>query len=351
MRIGVPRETKEGERRVALLPREVRALALAGHRVHMESGAGRGVDVDDDAYREAGASVGTAADAWSADLVVKVKELLARDLAHAPRGATVFGFQQLPGAPERTRAVAERALTAIAFELVHDDVRGYPLLAPMSVIAGRMGVEAVWRFLPQTPNVLVLGAGHAGMSAARTARERGAHVSILTRSTPSRDAARREGFAAEQVSAARVEEAALAADLVVGAVWVPGQPTPKLLARGLVQRMRRGAVLADICIDGGGVSETSQVTTHAEPTRVVEGVVHYGIPNIPGADPQAATRVLSQALLPFVSALASLGVARAIRERADLRAAVLVWKGQVNDRGIADEAGLPYVPLAAEALA
>ncbi|MGE5616326.1 MAG: FAD-binding protein, partial [Bacillota bacterium] len=196
MKIGIPRETKEGERRVALLPPEIRALADAGHDVRVESGAGLGVQVEDNAFRAAGATIAAPTEVWRSELVVKVKELLAHDLAQAPRGSTVFGFQQLPGSPERTRAIAALGLTALAFELVRDRAGGYPLLAPMSIIAGRMAVQAVWKLLPPKPRVLVLGGGNAGMSAAQTARDAGADVHILTRSTRSRDAARQEGFAA-----------------------------------------------------------------------------------------------------------------------------------------------------------
>src|SRR5205085_642657 len=186
----------------------------------------------------------------------------------------------------RTRTLAERQATAIAFEMVRDARGGFPLLAPMSVISGRMALDAVTRFLPKDEcRVLVLGAGNAGLSAARSARERGMHVTILTRSERSRDAARAEGFVAELASTEAIEREALEADLIVGAVLVPGLPTPKLLPRALVRRMKPGAVIADISIDAGGVAETSRATSHAQPTFVDEGVVHYCVSNIPGANP------------------------------------------------------------------
>jgi len=348
MRVGVPRETKEGERRVALLPGEVRALVDQGHEVRIERGAGAGVGVPDDEYARAGAIVSTTGEAWGCELVVKVKELLDEDLEHAPRDGTVFGFQQLPGWPERTRAIARRGLTAIAYELVRDARGGFPLLAPMSIISGRMAVEAVWPLLPPQPRVLILGAGNAGLSAARTAQERGARVQVITRSESSRSAAERGGFAASLVTPEAVERAALDADLIVGAAFRPGEPTPKLVPRALVARMKRGAVIADISIDGGGVAETSRPTSHAQPIRIEEGVAHYAISNIPGSNPAAATEALSGAALPFVARLATQGITGALRADAGLRSGVLLWRGHVTHPGIAAEAGLPYTSLSEE---
>lgn len=352
MRIGIPRESKEGEHRVALLPRDVAALVAAGHAVVVEHDAGRGIGEDDERYRRAGATIGEAKDAWSRELVVKVKEILEPDLAHLPRGATVFGFHHLPGEPERTRELARRAITAIAFEMVRDEHGGFPLLAPMSVIAGRMAVERVWPLAAsRRPRVLVLGAGHAGSSAAHAARERGAAVTVLTRSERSRASAERAGFAAALATPEAIERAALESDLVVGAVFIPAQATPKLLPRSLVRRMKHGAIIADISIDAGGVAETSRPTTHAEPTFVEEGVVHYCVGNIPAADPAASAAALSAALRPFVEALAARGVAEAIRRDPRLRAGVVLWQGRVSHPGIAAEAGLPYTALSEEVLA
>ncbi len=352
MRIGIPREVKEGERRVALLPGEVEALAANGHEVVVQLQAGAAVGQDDDAYFKCGAYNGTASQVWGCDLVVKVKEMLPEDFRHLPPERAIFCFHQLPSEPQRTRSLAELQATAIAFEMVRDARGGFPLLAPMSVISGRMALDAVSRFLPRDEcRVLVLGAGNAGLSAARSARARGMHVAILTRSERSRDAARAEGFTAGIADVESIERDALAADLVVGAVLVPGQPTPKLLPRSLVRRMKRGAVIADISIDAGGVAETSRATSHSEPTFEDEGVVHYCVSNIPGADPLAATAALSAALLPFVTELASLGIAPALRADPGLRAGVVLWKGRPCHAGIAQGAGLPCTPLADEALA
>ena len=349
MKIGVPREVKEGERRVALGPGEVATLVADGHQVVIESQAGAGVGHDDAAYRASGAAVSAAGDAWNSELVVKVKEVLAQDLAHAPRGVTVFGFQQLPTEPERARQLIAHEMTAIAFEALREPGGGFPLLAPMSRIAGDMAAEVALRALGRAPgNALVLGAGNAGTSAASALMRSGARVTLLTRSAASRDQARERLGPALDVDLATpevVERAALAADIVVGAVLVLGEPTPKLLPRSLVARMKRGAVIVDVSIDAGGVAETSHETTHASPTYVEEGVVHYCVSNMPAARPREAAEALSQALLPYVRELARKGIARAVRENPALRGAVLVWKGRANHRGIAEEAGVPYTPI------
>jgi alanine dehydrogenase len=348
MRIGIPRETKEGERRVGLEPSGVEALVGDGHDVLVESGAGRGIGQGDGAYRETGAMIATAAQAWKAELIVKVKEIQAADLPHV-KGQAIFGFQQLPGEPERTRELAARGVTAIAFEMVRDSAGGFPLLAPMSVIAGRMALEVATRHLGRAPaRVLVLGAGHAGSSAAQAALEAGARVTVLTRSAASCDAARSRWpgtVEADIASAQAIERHALAADLVVGAVFVPAERTPKLLPRPLVARMKRGAMIVDISIDAGGVAETSRPTTHANPTYAEEGVIHYCVANMPAANPQESAAALSGAVLPFARELATKGIARAVRENPALRTGVLLWKGRVNQGGIAAEAGLAYTPL------
>lgn len=331
MKIGIPRETKEGELRVGLAPHHVATLVGDGHELLVESGAGAGIGFDDDAYRAAGATVAGAPEAWNADLVVKVKEIQDEDLAHLRAGQALFCFHHLPGEPGRTRHLARRGVTAIAFEMVRDSNGDFPLLAPMSAIAGRMAVEVGVEYLRRAPRrVLVLGAGHAGSSAAQAARDVGASVEVLRRATATPEA---------------VERLALEADLVVGAVFVPASPTPKLLPRSLVARMKRGAVIVDISIDAGGVAETSRPTTHAAPTYVEEGVIHYCVANMPAAVPREGAAALADAVLPFARELAGKGIARAVRENPALRAGVLLWNGRVNHRGIAGEAGLAYTPV------
>jgi alanine dehydrogenase len=354
MRIGLLRETKQGEQRVALAPAHVLSLAGDGHEIRVERGAGIGIGATDGAYEAAGAHIVSRDDAWSCELVVKVKEVQPAELERVSAGPLLFSFQHLAGEPEMTRALAARRASAIAFELVRDAGGRFPLLAPMSTLAGRMAVEASTRILGRSPRrVLVLGAGHAGIAAARAALASGAQVAMLTRSPASRDAAFRElggGVACGLADRDAIEHHALAADLVVGAVFIAGTPTPKLLPRALVARMRRGSMIADVSIDAGGVAETSRPTTHAEPTFVAEGVVHYCVPNIPAADPVAASAALGAALLPYVRRLAS-GIAAALAAHPGLAAGVLLWRGAVCHPGIAREAGLPYTPVSTSHLA
>lgn len=331
MIVGVPREVKLGERRVALLPESVRVIVEEGHDVQVETRAGLTVGFDDEAYRDAGAAIVTPRDAWDAELIVKVKELLPEDLAHAQRDSAVFAFHHLVGAPDRTRAIAAKGLTAIAFESVRDARGRYPMLSPMSRIAGRMAPAIAQHELGRAPaRVLVLGAGQAGSAAAKAAEQMGAHVTVLRRATATPEAIERE---------------ALEADLVVGAVFTSGEPTPKLLPRALVRRMKRGAVIVDICIEEGGVAETSRATTHEDPTYVEEGVVHYCVGNMPAAWPREASAAISEAALPYILDMCRDGVEAAIEENADLRNGVLAWNGRIVDRTIAREAGLAYTSL------
>ncbi|HET7404059.1 MAG TPA: NAD(P)-binding domain-containing protein [Usitatibacter sp.] len=351
MIVGVPREVKDGEHRVGLGVQGVRDLAGRGHEIRIERGAGAGIGIADEAYAAAGARLVDAAAAWQSELVVKVKELQESELATLPEGRVVFGFQHLPGEPQRTRALAARGTTAIAFEMVRDERGDFPLLAPMSVIAGRMAIDVARAILPAPPRrVLVLGAGHAGLAAARAAVASGAEVVVLTRSGASIMAARREGLAADAATATNIEAAALRADLIVGAVFVPAARTPKLLPRSLVRRMRRGAMIVDISIDAGGVAETSRPTTHADPTYVDEGVVHYCVANMPAARPRESAAALWDASLPFVRRMCERGIAHAVRDNGALRCGVLTWRGRVVHEGLAHEAGLAFTPLGPEDL-
>lgn len=367
MQIGIPREAKEGERRVALEPRAAQVLVRAGHEVRVARAAGAGIGATDDLYAAAGAQVVDPDAAWQADLVVKVKEMQPGEAAHLVPGTTLFAFQHLVGEPERTRELAERGVTAIAFEMVRDAGGGFPLLAPMSVIAGRLAIQVGAHLLTlpaggkgtllagcpgaEPARVLVLGGGHAGANAAEVAAALGARVTVLTRSGSTRDALAARLGAAVEVGIAtpeRVERHALAADLVVGAVFIPGAATPKLLPRTLVRRMQAGSVIVDISIDAGGVAETSRPTTLADSTYVAEGVVHYCVPNMPSAVARAGAAALSAAVLPCVQALAGKGISQALREDAGLRAGVLLWRGRVTHEGIAADAGLPFAALAGE---
>ncbi|HEX4332130.1 MAG TPA: alanine dehydrogenase [Usitatibacter sp.] len=337
MIVGVPRETKEGERRVALSPRAVQELVAAGHDVLVETKAGLGAGFPDDDYRDSGADLVVARDTWDAELVVKVKEPQDADFKSMPKGVAIFSFLHLVGAPDRAQALAARGVSAIAWELVRDALGRSPLLAPMSIIAGRASIEIAKRHLGRKPaRVLVLGAGPAAMEAARAARNAAAQVTMLARRA-------REGIEAATPEA--IERNALEADVVVAAVFAAGEPTPKLLPRSLVRRMKRGAMIVDISIEEGGVAETSRRTTHAKPVYVEEGVTHYCVGNIPAAYPHEASVALSDAALPYVLDMAHAGIAAALMEANELRDAVLLWEGRVTHAQVAHETGLPYTAL------
>ena len=331
MRIAVATETKPGERRVALVPPDVALLTCDGHVVSVQAGAGAGTGFADDAYRRAGARIVDAHGPWDAELVVKVKELQEQDFCRTVAGQVVFGYHHLVGHPEDARRVLASGVTALAYEAVRDRSDRFPLLAPMSIIAGRMALQVAVRTLGRAPeDVLVLGAGEAGNAAAAAARAAGARVTQLRRGTATPEA---------------VHAAAVRADLVIGAVFAAGQRTPKLLPRSLVAQMKRGALIVDVAIEEGGVAETSRPTSHADPTYVEEGVIHYAVPNMPSAVPREAAEAISAAVTPYVRALASRGIGRALLDDAGLRAGLLAWKGRCNDRALAAEAGVAYAPV------
>ena len=316
---------------MALVPRDIALLSGDGHDVRVQGGAGLGTGFSDDDYRRAGARVVDADSAWDGEMIVKVKELQESDFARAVPGQVIFGYHQLVGHPDHARRLLASGVTAIAYKAVRDANGGFPLLAPMSIIAGRMAVQVAALALGHAPaNVLVLGAGCAGNSAADAARAAGARVTQLRRAT---------------ATAQAVKDAALQADLVVGAAFTAGQRSPKLLPRSLVAQMKRGSMIVDISIEEGGVAETSRATSHTDPTYVEEGVLHYAVPNMPSAVPREAAEAISAAVIPYARALASKGIARALLEDAGLRAGVLVWKGRCNHEGVAQESGTPYAPV------
>jgi Alanine dehydrogenase len=259
-----------------------------------------------------------------------------RSCSGFPAHRTIFAFHHLPGEPHRARALAARATTAIAFEMVRDAKGGFPLLAPMSVIAGRMAIDVAREHLRRPlRDVLVLGAGNAGEAAATEASRAGANVTVLRRASATPEA---------------IEAAVTRADLVVGAVFVPASPTPKLLPRSLVRRMRPGSMIVDISIDAGGVAETSRPTMHEDPVYVEEGVLHYAVGNMPAARPLESAQALWSALMPYLADMAQRGIRAAMRDNEGLRAGVLLWRGRVNHAGIAAEAGLAFEPLRPEDL-
>ncbi len=359
MIIGIPKEVKAGEGRVACTPAGVRHLVGRGHRVLVEKGAGEGSGFGDEAFVDAGAELlADAADVWRAELVVKVKEPVAEEYPFLRENLLLFTFLHLAAEPALAKVLLRNGVTAIAYETVGSDGR-LPLLAPMSEIAGRMSVMAggfhlaghlggSGKLLGGVPGVLpgkvvVLGGGSAGMNAAAVAGALGARVTIVERD---RERMRfldtvlgpnvRTLFSQEQ----HVAEELADADLLVGAVLVPGASAPKLVTREMLRSMKPGSVFVDISIDQGGCSETSRPTTHRRPVYREEGVQHFCVTNMPGAFPRTATDALAGSTLPYVGAIADQGLDGAVRAYHDLGEGVNTWRGQVTNRAVAESLGM-----------
>jgi alanine dehydrogenase len=363
VQVGVPKETKDGEYRAGVTPAGVAGLVQHGHRVRVQSGAGSRIGFPDADYAAAGAQIVTRAqEAFDADLVVKVKELQADEYGLPRKGQILFAYLHLAPEPALLEALLASGASGIAYETVADARGRLPLLEPMSRIAGPLAVQmGAWALTLdnggsgvllagvaglEPPRVVVLGAGAAGAGAVRTAAGIGADVTVLD-VDPERLAAiaREHGT---RVRALASEPAAIAthvaaADLVIGAVLVPGKLSPKLIARRLVAQMRPGSALVDIGIDQGGIAETSRPTSHSQPLYVEEGVVHYCVPNMPAACARSATLALAAATLPYVIRLADGGL-RALEEDKGFAAGLQVDAGRVTHAGLAQDTGRRYQP-------
>jgi alanine dehydrogenase len=362
MRVGVPKEIKVHEYRVGLTPGAVREYVAAGHAVVVETGAGAGIGATDDTYRKAGAVIAaTAAEIFaSADMIVKVKEPQPREWAQLREGQILFTYLHLAPDPEQAKGLMASGCTAIAYETVTDAKGGLPLLAPMSEVAGRLSIEAAGSALNRhaggrgillggvpgvaPARVVVIGGGVVGTHAARMAAGLGADVTILDRSLP-RLRELDELFAGRVrtrfSTIEAVEQEVFVADAVVGAVLVPGASAPKLITRNMLKSMQPGAVMVDVAIDQGGCFETSHPTTHADPTFVVDGIIHYCVANMPGAVPLTSSQALNHATLPFGLALANHGFA-AVTQDPHLRAGLNVHHGRITNKAVADSLGLSY---------
>ena len=358
MIVGVPKEVKTHEYRVGLTPTSVRELVARGHPVIVEENAGGGIGASDAAYEKAGARIG---DPWQAELIVKVKEPQGEERRKLRAGQVLFTYLHLAPDPQQTADLVKSGAVCIAYETVTSPRGGLPLLAPMSEVAGRMSVQVGASCLekerggmgillggvPGVPpaKVTVLGAGVAGANAVRMAVGAGARVYALDRSA---DVLRKleQEFGARVVtvysSRDAVEQHVLSADLVIGAVLVAGAAAPKLVSREMVKGMKAGAVVVDIAIDQGGCLETSRPTTHADPTYVVDDVVHYCVSNMPGAVPRTSTYALNNATLPFVLALADKGWKRALAEDEHLRHGLNIAGGHVTHGEVAAAVHAPY---------
>jgi alanine dehydrogenase len=356
MRVGVPKEIKPDEYRVGLTPASVREYVSRGHRVMIERGAGLGIGANDDIYRSAGAAiVDTAAEIFAtADMVVKVKEPQPTEWRQLREGQILFTYLHLAPDSDQTRGLLASGCTAIAYETVTDANGGLPLLAPMSEVAGRLAIEAAGAALRKSADgmgkliggvpgvaparIAVIGGGVVGTHAARMAAGLGADIVILDRSLP-RLRLLDELFAGRvrtrYATLEAIDEELIDADVVIGAVLIPGASAPKLVHRAHLSRMKRRAVLVDVAIDQGGCFETSRPTTHHAPTFLVDEIVHYCVANMPGAVPITSSHALNNATLPFGLALAAKGIGALVEDR-HLRAGLNIHRGQITNRAVAD---------------
>jgi alanine dehydrogenase len=367
MIVGVPKEIKTDEYRVAMIPVGVEELTRAGHKVVVQAGAGQGSGIPDEDYARHGAEIVTAADeAWNrADLVVKVKEPLPKEWPLMRRGQTVFTYFHFAADEKLTRAVMHSGITAVAYETIRDARGQLPLLTPMSEVAGRMSIQEGAKYLERPfegrgillggvpgvlpANVVILGGGVVGANAAKVAAGLGANVTILDINL---DRLRYlDDVMPKNVTTLfnhrhNLLDSLVKADLVIGAVLIPGAKAPRLVKREDLKRMNPGSVLIDVAIDQGGCVETARPTTHSDPTYIVDGVIHYCVANMPGAVGRTSTYALTNVTLPYVLQIAKKGLDKAVRENAALAQGVNVRDGKVTNQAVAETFGLDYVPVA-----
>lgn len=367
MIIGVPKEIKDNENRVAISPAGIDALVEAGHEVLIETGAGEGSGFSDETFIEHGAKIAQSAeDVWSsADMVLKVKEPQPSEYRYFREDLILFTYLHLAAEPELTRALMESKVTAIAYETIQLENGSLPLLTPMSEVAGRMSVQIGAQFLEKPKggkgvllggvpgvlpgNVVIIGGGTVGTNAAKMALGLGANVTILD-VNPDRLRELDDIFHGQvrtlMSNRHNIGQAVQQADLLIGAVLIPGRKAPRLVTESMVKTMSPGSVIVDVAIDQGGSIETiDRVTTHSDPIIVKHGVVHYAVANIPGAVPRTSTLALTHVTVPYAVQIANKGVERAVEENRSLALGVNVIKGHVTHQAVAESLVLPYVPL------
>lgn len=365
MHIGVPREIKNHEYRVGLTPASVRELSARGHTVLVQSGAGAAIDLSDEDYRTAGATLlaDAAAVFAQASMIVKVKEPQAQELALLRPGQILFTYLHLAPDPALTAALIKSEAVCIAYETVTGPGGSLPLLAPMSEVAGRMAVQVGAAHLEMSRggmgvllggvpgvragHVVILGAGTVGSHAVQIAMGMGARVTVLNRGLErlrQLDQIYGNRISTLRATAQNVEDSVLDAELVIGSALVAGAAAPKLVTREMVSRMKKGAVVVDVAIDQGGCFETSHPTTHADPTFLVDGVLHYCVANMPGNVARTSTFALNNATLTHALALADKGWQQAMRDDPHLKNGLNVAKGQVTFEAVARQLGYPCVP-------
>ena len=365
MLIGIPKESKDGEHRVGMTPQGVATLTQRGHRVLVQQNAGESVAMLDVAYHAAGAEiVATGEEAFAAELIVKVKELQPAEYQRLRPGQMLFTYLHAAPDLQLARAMLDRKIIGIAYETVGDAQGGLPLLKPMSMIAGRLAIQVgAWGLQissggkgallsggPGVPpgRVLVLGAGNAGSHATDVATALGANVTVLDIDAARLEALKKiygERIKVAAATQSNIATAICATDLVVGAILNPGNLAAKLLSRVMLRTMEPGSVLVDICIDQGGLSETSRPSSHSEPFYVDEGIVHYCVANMPSAVARSATLALTHATLPYVHQLADYGLAKSCSVDAGFARGVQLYCGHVTHSGIARDLNLVYDPL------
>jgi len=364
--VGIPKEVKDTEYRVAVTPEGVRELTRAGHRVLIQRGAGDGSSVPENRFERAGAEiVGTAEDVWKrADMILKVKEPVAQEYELLQEGQVLFTYLHLAAIRELTDVLAKRNVAAVAYETVQLPDGRLPLLAPMSEIAGRMAPHVGARYLEKEnggrgilmggvsgvrpAKVLVLGAGMAGANAAWIAAGMEAEVIVVDRNLDKLrfiDQIHKGRISTLMSDQLTLEQRVRESDVVIGAVLVPGAKAPKVVSEEMVSSMRPGSVVIDISVDQGGCIETSRMTTHSDPTYVVHGVVHYCVGNMPGAVPNTSTYALTNVTLPYALEIASRGLDEAVRDDPVLARGVNVFGGRITNEAVAEAHGLEAAPL------
>jgi len=365
VRIGVAKEIKTDEYRVALTPAEALELIRRGHEVLIETGAGVGSAFADSAYERVGARIDSTADVWNeSELLLKVKEPIPSEYPRLREGVVLFTYLHIAADEPLTRALVDSGVSAVAYETVETDDGRLPLLAPMSEIAGRLAAQAGAYFLEKPlggrglllggvpgvapGRVLVIGGGIVGYSAAVIAIGLGANVTILERSIDRMrhlDEILSGRVSLVMSSSLQIAESIKDSDVVIGAVLIPGARAPKLITRRMLRDMKEGSVFCDVAIDQGGCAETSRPTTHSEPVYVVEGVTHYCVANMPGAVPITATKALTNATLPYVEAIADHGLREAVARDPSLARGVNVVDGKITYEAVAEAHNLDYTPL------
>lgn len=367
MIVGVPKEIKDNEYRVAMTPAGVQQLVEQGHTVLVETAAGEGSRFTDDQYTRVGAKVvSTAADAWSAEMVIKVKEPIAVEYGHLRSDLVLFTYLHLAAEEKLTHAMVDSGVTGIAYETVEAPDGSLPLLTPMSEVAGRMAIQVGAHFLERShlgrgmllggvagvpgANVVVIGGGVVGTNAAHIALGMDANVTILDTNL---DRLRflehvlHGRLTTVASNSYNIAEAVKNADMLVGGVLIKGARAPRLVTREMVSTMNPGSVIVDVAVDQGGCVETIHATTHSDPVYIVDGVVHYGVANMPGAVPRTSTLALSNATLPYVLRLARMGAEAAMDEDQGLMKGLNTYRGQVTYQAVAEYFGLPYSPYEA----